>query len=155
MVLSYIGRLLIDFVNRTFSIPGLSSSYPSFRRPVRGGYSHPTRRRDLNMPLHHLVPTDARVRPTQINTSARGRPQARRTSAHRVSQNRRGQKLIHRKPLTPTTNTAMLKERAHKRNEKKRAKEAAIEKILQNPSTYWRVLRDGKKYRSFGGTRAR
>lgn len=91
--------------------------------------------------------------PAQINT--RGRPQKRLTSSKRVSQHRRSKKLIHRKPLTPTTKTAMAKERQHRRYEKKRATEAEAEKILRTPSTYWRVLRDGKKYRSFGGTRVR
>ena len=94
-----------------------------------------------------------RTAPSEIIT--RGRPQARRTSAERVGQNRRARKVLSRKPLTPTTRTAMLKERRFQRLLKKRREEAEMEKVLSRADTYWMILRSGKRRRVLGGTRAR
>jgi len=57
--------------------------------------------------------------------------------------------------VTPTTKTAIAKERRHKLYEKKRAAQREMDTVLRMPETYWRVLRSGKKYRSYGGVRAR
>lgn len=96
------------------------------------------------------------IRPVLTTTTTRGRPQKRLTSSKRVSAKTAGSKQRSpRKPLMPTTKTAMAKERKHRRYVKKRAAEAEVERVLRRPETYWRVLRNGKQYRSFGGTRVR
>lgn len=107
------------------------------------------------MPARHLHTTSKPYNLTDLTIAPRGRPNARKTSAERVSQDRRKHRLATRKPLTPTTTTAIAKERKHKQYLKKRAKEAELERILRTADTYWRFLTNGKKYRSFGGTRAR
>ncbi|KAK5138265.1 hypothetical protein LTR08_003326 [Meristemomyces frigidus] len=85
----------------------------------------------------------------------RGRPPKRVTSSNRVGSKRDAVKrFFGRKPLTPTTKTANTKERKHRMYIKKREAEAEMARVLRMPATYWRVLRNGKKYRSLGGTRA-
>lgn len=60
-------------------------------------------------------------------------------------------------PITPTTRAENLRKIARKRRKtlylKKKQAERDAQQILRRPMTYWRVLRDGKRYRSFGGTR--
>ena len=107
------------------------------------------------MPARHLRTTSKPYNLTDLTITPRGRPNARRTSAERVSQDRRKHRLATRKPLTPTTKTAIAKERKHKQYLKKRAKDVELEKILRTADTYWRVLRNGKRYRSLGDTRTR
>jgi len=92
--------------------------------------------------------------PKQPATPKRGRPAKRLTSCKRIStKSGPAKKDCLRKPLTPTTKTALAKERRHRSYVKKRALQAEEDKILSQESTYWRVLRSGKKYRSLGGTR--
>ncbi|KAK5112168.1 hypothetical protein LTR85_011601 [Meristemomyces frigidus] len=143
MLIAHFMRGVSAIMSRTPSLSSSSSSHSSdleIIEPVqltRPRKSHNTKK------------------PTAIATT-RGRPQKRLTSSKRVSPKAAGsKKLSPRKPLTPTTKTANAKERKHKQYVKKRAAEAEVEKILRMPSTYWRVLRNGKQYRSFGGARAR
>jgi len=92
--------------------------------------------------------------PKQPATPKRGRPAKRLTSCKRIStKSGPAKKDSPRKPLTPTTKTALAKERRHRSYVKKRALQAEEDKISSQEATYWRVLRSGKKYRSLGGTR--
>lgn len=59
------------------------------------------------------------------------------------------------KPMTPITKTYLAKERRHRHYEKKRAAEIEQGRFLKLPSTYYRVLRSGNRYKTFGGARAR
>ncbi|KAK0256773.1 hypothetical protein B0A54_06904 [Friedmanniomyces endolithicus] len=97
------------------------------------------------------------VTPTALKQSAtpkRGRPAKRLTSCKRISTKCGPMKKDDpRKTLTPTTKTALAKERRHRAYVKKRAQKAEEDRILSREATYWRVLRSGKKYRSLGGTR--
>ncbi|KAK1825552.1 hypothetical protein LTR12_000354 [Friedmanniomyces endolithicus] len=99
-----------------------------------------------------LVPVTSTT-PKQPATPKRGRPAKRLTSCKRISTKSGPTKDTPRKPLTPTTKTAIAKERRHRSYVKKRAQQAEEDKILSREATYWRVLRSGKKYRSLGGTR--
>ncbi|KAK0335772.1 hypothetical protein LTR91_012878 [Friedmanniomyces endolithicus] len=99
-----------------------------------------------------LVPATPTA-PKQPATPKRGRPAKRLTSCKRISTKSGPAKDVSRKPLTPTTKTAIAKERRHRSYVKKRALQAEEDKILSREATYWRVLRSGKKYRSLGGAR--
>ncbi|KAK0284134.1 hypothetical protein LTR35_005848 [Friedmanniomyces endolithicus] len=100
-----------------------------------------------------LVPATPTA-PKQPAATKRGRPAKRLTSCKRIStESGPAKKDCLRKPLTPTTKTALAKERRHRYYVKKRALQAEEDKILSQEATYWRVLRSGKKYRSLGGTR--
>ncbi|KAK3067914.1 hypothetical protein LTR53_014909 [Teratosphaeriaceae sp. CCFEE 6253] len=90
---------------------------------------------------------------TRPAASKRGRPAKRLTSSKRIVTTAPGNKLLSRKPLTPTTWSAIKKERRHKSYLNRRAREADSAKVLGRAATYWVVLRNGKKYRSLGGTR--
>ncbi|KAF2770052.1 hypothetical protein EJ03DRAFT_79216 [Teratosphaeria nubilosa] len=65
-----------------------------------------------------------------------------------------GRGRYERKPLTPTTRLEILKERRHRAYERKRAEERRRAMLLGREETYWRVLRSGARYRSFGGAKA-
>lgn len=100
--------------------------------------------------------------PSPVETTPRGRPQARKTSSKRVSlqsqaskvrrQDSRGRR---RNPLTPTTQAAITKERKFRRMVRQREREAEMERVLGREETYFRVLRSGRRWRVFGGARAR
>ncbi|KAK3673795.1 hypothetical protein LTR78_006349 [Recurvomyces mirabilis] len=105
----------------------------------------------INLVSPPVTPT-ARRTATPSAPRRRGRPTKRVTSSKRVDTRKQP---AARKPLTPTTKTARTKERRHRAYLRKRDADAQKEKILGCSSTYWRVLRSGPSYRSFGGTRAR
>ncbi|GAB1731263.1 hypothetical protein NU195Hw_Modified_298t1 [Hortaea werneckii] len=94
-------------------------------------------------------------------TTPRGRPQARKTSSTRVSHQaqankvRRQDRRRRRDPLTPTTQSAISKERKFRRMLRQREREAEMEKVLRREETYFRVLRSGRRWRVLGGARAR
>ncbi|KAK5116692.1 hypothetical protein LTR62_007366 [Meristemomyces frigidus] len=100
------------------------------------------------------------ILPKRINTNLptpphtprpRGRPVKRLTSSKRAGAKK---PPAVRKPLTPTTKTAILKARRHRAYLRKWQIEAMETAVLRRPGTYLRVLRDGKTYRSLGGTSA-
>lgn len=99
--------------------------------------------------------------PSPIETTTpRGRPQARKTSSTRVSHQNpankfRRQDSRRRNPLTPTTQSAISKERKFRRMVRQREREAEMEKVLRREETYFRVLRSGRRWRVLGGARAR
>ncbi|TKA70259.1 hypothetical protein B0A55_07766 [Friedmanniomyces simplex] len=113
---------------------------------VPGTFTNPT-------DLSHATPPPTPTTPTQPASPKRGRPAKRLTSSKRICTKAGSKKLSSRKPLNPTTKTAIAKERRHRLYEKKRARQAQEDRLLSEQATYWIVLRSGKKYRSFGGTR--
>ncbi|EMC97129.1 hypothetical protein BAUCODRAFT_147284 [Baudoinia panamericana UAMH 10762] len=94
------------------------------------------------------------------SSSRRGRPAKHLgSSAKRTKRKNQSHKLKARKPMgprkqiTPTTKKDLLKERAYGRYARKRTREQQEQAVLRKVETYFRVLRDGKKYRSLGGVR--
>lgn len=106
-------------------------------------------------PKHETPP------PPLETTTPRGRPQARKTSSARVSHQvqankvRRQDNRRSRNPLTPTTQSAISKERKFRRMVRQREREAEMEQVLRREETYFRVLRSGRRWRVLGGARAR
>ncbi|KAK5729507.1 hypothetical protein LTR17_011927 [Elasticomyces elasticus] len=96
---------------------------------------------------------DATSAPSTPTSPRRGRPAKRLTSSRRISTKAGPKELSSRKPLTPTTKTAITKERRHKLYTRKREQQAKEDKVLGQQATYVMVLRSGKKYRTLGGTR--
>lgn len=94
-----------------------------------------------------MPPAPTKPKPT------RGRPRNRLTSAQRSPITAGRKKLARRKPLTPTTRTAIAKERRHRAYLRKREGEMEEAKVLGKAGTYWRALRSGRRYRALGGAR--
>ncbi|KAK3642384.1 hypothetical protein LTR56_010737 [Elasticomyces elasticus] len=99
------------------------------------------------------VVIDTTSAPSTPTSPRRGRPAKRLTSSKRISTKAGPTELHMRKPLTPTTKTAIAKERRHKLYTRKREQQAKEGKVLGQQATYVMVLRSGKKYRTLGGTR--
>ena len=72
-------------------------------------------------------------------------------TAVRLHRQREQRRLAQGPPLTPTTLKKRMQKRSRTRKQNQWAAQAKQESLLSKESTYWRILRNGKQYRSLVG----